>query len=691
MSNIKLYLIKFAVLECGKIGLAEIAAESGKKAQEILQGEGKYNGYKYAMEYPQLVHTTDTVMAPGIISELDNPAGEKGDRGPRGLKGDTGERGPKGDPFVYSDFTSEQLANLKGEKGDKGNKGDKGDKGDPLTWDSMDPEDKITLKEDIEENVKNDLKNGYYPAMTVGKAENLVGRGESTEEKISFRPSAGSLSIEDGSAKITSIKGNSVVWNQQIKTLIVGGRDEIVKNGITFKKTPNGYHISGDNNTSSYVFSNDSGNLSVKANHYYLFDIVGCDKSYINIYLSGIGFSLNGRISEIKQAKIDGNAIVRLTVAPNTTVVDEYVSCQVIDLTQMFGAGNEPTSYEKYLKHKPMNIANEYAYNAGTIVDMRVNEIKSVGDNAYNPNLGYARVLGGKEYNIHLSVEGLYEMYFSRTLEGDKEPIDAISNPMTFPADGYVWIIGVNGEPLHSDNICICLQHSYPKPVIPFEQDVKDISFINELFPNGMRSVSAAPNFFQHIYDEIFFNKTIKKWTLIKRIGSTVVTKDTPINKDTNAQCAFTINRQNLQLDGIPKTYGGCTTNNYGLNKSSSVRYKGLYFNNSLLIFNLGDDSNITTVEALKSLLETRPLQINYELAEPEVTELDIDFTPYYEIWDFGTEEAIASGASTPFRADIVYQFNAVDRIRNNSTKIAELEAKIQSLTLAISALQTNE
>ena len=51
-----------------------------------------------------------------------------------------GEKGDKGDPFIYDDFTQEQLALLTGPKGDKGDKGDrglqglkgdKGDKGDP--------------------------------------------------------------------------------------------------------------------------------------------------------------------------------------------------------------------------------------------------------------------------------------------------------------------------------------------------------------------------------------------------------------------------------------------------------------------------------------------------------------------------------------------------------------------------------
>ena len=39
-------------------------------------------------------------------------------KGTKGDKGDPGEKGDQGEPFTYSDFTEEQLANLKGEKGD---------------------------------------------------------------------------------------------------------------------------------------------------------------------------------------------------------------------------------------------------------------------------------------------------------------------------------------------------------------------------------------------------------------------------------------------------------------------------------------------------------------------------------------------------------------------------------------------
>ena len=56
--------------------------------------------------------------------------GDKGDTGDKGEKGDKGDRGEKGEPFVYSDFTAEQLALLKGEKGDKGDTGAKGEQGE---------------------------------------------------------------------------------------------------------------------------------------------------------------------------------------------------------------------------------------------------------------------------------------------------------------------------------------------------------------------------------------------------------------------------------------------------------------------------------------------------------------------------------------------------------------------------------
>lgn len=86
------------------------------------------------------------------IQGIKGDKGDTGDKGDKGDKGDRGEKGEKGDAFVYTDFTSEQLAQLKGEKGDKGEqgiqgvKGDKGDKGDAFTYDDFTAEQLAALK-----------------------------------------------------------------------------------------------------------------------------------------------------------------------------------------------------------------------------------------------------------------------------------------------------------------------------------------------------------------------------------------------------------------------------------------------------------------------------------------------------------------------------------------------------------------
>lgn len=52
------------------------------------------------------------------------PAGVQGVQGEQGLQGEQGEQGIQGNAFVYTDFTAQQLLDLKGEKGIKGEQGD---------------------------------------------------------------------------------------------------------------------------------------------------------------------------------------------------------------------------------------------------------------------------------------------------------------------------------------------------------------------------------------------------------------------------------------------------------------------------------------------------------------------------------------------------------------------------------------
>ena len=95
------------------------------------------------------------------IIKLQGPKGEKGEpfkytdfteeqlEELKGPKGNDGERGPKGDPFTYADFTAEQLKALKGSKGDKGEDGEQGSigpKGEPFKYSDFTQEQLNALK-----------------------------------------------------------------------------------------------------------------------------------------------------------------------------------------------------------------------------------------------------------------------------------------------------------------------------------------------------------------------------------------------------------------------------------------------------------------------------------------------------------------------------------------------------------------
>lgn len=72
------------------------------------------------------------------------------------FSGVEGEKGPKGDPFVYSDFTAEQLELLRGPKGDKG---------DSLNYEDLTPEQKAEIKGPKGDAGK-DGKDGETPQVT---------------------------------------------------------------------------------------------------------------------------------------------------------------------------------------------------------------------------------------------------------------------------------------------------------------------------------------------------------------------------------------------------------------------------------------------------------------------------------------------------------------------------------------------
>lgn len=139
-----------AVVELAKsdvmsaVDSAQNYAESAQSASQAIQD---MNVQAVTLEVNSDVTIEKSVdPVTGIVTlTYGIPKGVKGD------KGDTGSKGDKGDPFVYSDFTPEQLASLKGEKGNKGEKGDNGQ--DYVLTEN----DKQEIAQDVAEMVDTDM------------------------------------------------------------------------------------------------------------------------------------------------------------------------------------------------------------------------------------------------------------------------------------------------------------------------------------------------------------------------------------------------------------------------------------------------------------------------------------------------------------------------------------------------------
>ena len=204
------------------VNSAQNYAESAQSANEAIQNMGVQAvtldvGSDVTVEKTVDPETGAVTLTYGI------PKGIKGD------KGDTGSKGDKGDPFVYEDFTPEQLAGLKGEKGDKGDKGDqgiqgkqgiqgiqgergekgeqgiqgekgdtgaKGDKGDAFTYSDFTPEQLASLKGE---------KGDDY-VLTEQDKEDIAGLVDTPVDDVQIN---GASILQDGVANIPIADGNT--------------------------------------------------------------------------------------------------------------------------------------------------------------------------------------------------------------------------------------------------------------------------------------------------------------------------------------------------------------------------------------------------------------------------------------------------------------------------------------------------
>lgn len=553
-------------------------------------------------------------------------------------------------------------------------------------------------------------KSGYYENLSVGVSDNLSGRGEATESEFSFRPSGGeNKSIpEDGTARINTIKGNSVVWSQFVKDPLF----ETENNTNWLYRGYSSYNVS---NGTVEIVSNGNGEcyidqfFSFTKDHVYLFmcDVKGGgQQSGVRAYYEGASKVMANYVNKLNEwerihvfvktpVEETGGSRIRLYCTYSGNVTSYFRKPRLIDLTKKYGAGNEPTTVEEF-EALYGNMPDEY--NEGTIIDNHTTAIKSVGVNAWDEEWesgvykfwdkgqkitdGYEEYIRSKNF---INVIRNAEYYFSYNIGTDynvgyydknNEYISLVSvtngKRFTIPAN-CVKIAFYAKRTTYNHDICIHLVHTgyLNGKYFPYESQTRQLPTVE----GGLKRAGTA-------YDEIRYNKGKDKWEHVQRVGS--------VDLGTLSWYATTsCFGSSSIMNAIQPPSSNLNTANILCAKYDRTWQSGV-FKGERIGVSIGVDKNIfirdtayTDATTFKTAMQG--VILYYELATPVVTELDVNISPDYKVWDYGTEEAISEMLSTPVRVNANYGFNAVGQITDNTELIKELLARVAVLEAQIS------
>lgn len=532
----------------------------------------------------------------------------------------------------------------------------------------------------------------YYPQLSVGLADNLAGV-DVVDSEINFRRSGGGA-ISDGVARIESIKGNSVVWNQLVSENYFS---EGTKEGVTFTIEGTAVVLNGTAEKDFDFQVVAAQRIGIINTHKYV--ILGGEqnKATYNFYDSAL-IGGSGRSNSIFAAIGTGLPTQRIYCYSGQTFTNYKIYPRLIDLTQMFGPGYEPTTIEEFYARIPMGV-DMNAYNEGEVIHMDVQSLESQGVNAWDEewevgtiytstgannnyvqdsirSKNYIPIVGGATYYATSRIV-MWGFFYDKDKQPISKNVTATVAGLGSSIGSQSWVAPSNACYLrfyllssygttYNHDICINLSDaSINGKYFPYIKRVEDLSIIRKYFPDGMKSADAA-------HDEIRYNKATQKWEKVVRIGemdmgSLAWGKSSSGTYTVYSQSlAALIKKSTLNLFTKNLIYGAVDGENTGFIKSDR---------NGTIYASLAPYTDAASFKAAM-----QGVILYYELAEPIVTELDeteqfkdLD----YQVWNGGTEKAIAEGKSAPLAADITYGFNAIGKIKELESLVAQLRAKV--------------
>ena len=565
---------------------------------------------------------------------------------------------------------------------------------------------RINMETYFWELISYDLANndGYYEEMRVGNADNLHSPDSVSDElPFAFRPTAGDLNIQNSNAVIRSVRGNTIVWNQLFNI-----------NQYIYTSTTQSIEVNQATNTIKVVALQDKTSLviypyddiTITGHKYYVSLNVLSNKSFTKTYLylnensrisyeqtfnANTKYYFNGIITATGDAQ---KTILRIDGTFNTNDYVEFSNYVIVDLTEMFGEGNEPTSVDEFVSMFP-NLT--YGYNEGELRNVNISGLNSVGLNAFDGILeygqitsagventytkglkskNYIKVIPNREYVIRVFNFDLWTGIFAVEYDENKNFIKRYqwASPTYTGVTPGIWKMSdnthylrfffYNNEIVYNEiptdaKICVHLAHSgYLNGVYrPYESHYLAIN-TSQYFPDGMKRAGNA-------FDELTPD------TAIKRIGSVDLGTLVPYDLTTTGIVKYRKTQipsmgapynstSNLLIAGY-KTTSLKNVNNMvedlTISASDTNEYQGLYIYNS----SFAGKTKAEIQQALNGVI------VYFELADYEITPTPKQ-TWEYQADDFGTEEFIQVGNTAPTSHLTIYTPNLRDDVRTLPT-----------------------
>lgn len=549
---------------------------------------------------------------------------------------------------------------------------------------------------------------GYYETLGVGEAKNIIGQTPQDAGFI-YRTAGGSSEIADVLSTIKKIQGNVVSLNQ------------LVTNGNLSQGTANWSNTGRLQEDGSIGFLNMSGatktlhsNIPTQRGKIAIISLAKSTNGNADIRCFTVNYQshrhiINSTEYEWKKQIYNGELKGDIT-ATGDSGTNLYIRVfMIINFTAIYGEGKEPTTVEQFEADyqrwfgKPLDYE---PYNEGTLIPMKMQGIKTVGFNQYNPTTGIVK---------GLVVDGGYQItgtYTSITQDGVE---------ITPNANGIFTIekagdIVVNGG---DDTTCVHFvydgyrngeyepykEHNYNLDVTRVWGKLNGEGSYVQIAPDGLKSatpINSSSDLQNAVADLIEFSED----------GVTADIKAGSVNLGSFDWNYYVSTDQKMfYVANLPSLLGIKTTENLVCSQYVYNRYAG-YEANDKTIRTLTNrinvtDNTYTNTNSFKSA--NQGVYLYYELATPlHYTNLMLDtsvtgdgsqlepITNIRPIVDnYGTEEIIvpASQDSVPSSCNpwmtIQYDINAaehIDTFEKHGIKDVALHDNLQALCNVINA-----